>query len=113
MVVIMENDMADSGTYNPDRRRKNQEKRTKYTAPSQKKSVQTTNKPPARTSLKSSTARKGITKNRKERSAAPLGGITLDLKKLSHSSRNSLPPLEIQSCLLRSHGASECNTPNC
>jgi hypothetical protein len=61
MVVIMEYDMADSGTYNLHRRRKNQEKRTRYTAPSQKMSVQTTNKPSARTSLKSPTARKGVT----------------------------------------------------
>jgi hypothetical protein len=33
MVLIMEYDMADTGTYNLHRRRKNQEKRTRYTAP--------------------------------------------------------------------------------
>jgi hypothetical protein len=70
MVVIMEYDTADNGTYNPDRRRKNQERITRHTAPSQKKSVQTTRKPPAKTSVTSSTACQGVTWNRNETRAA-------------------------------------------
>jgi hypothetical protein len=33
MVVIMESDMADNGIYNPDSKKKNQERRTRHTAP--------------------------------------------------------------------------------
>jgi hypothetical protein len=61
MVVIMDYDMADYGRYNPDRSRKSQERRTRHTAPSQKKSFQTTKKLPAETSVTSSTAWQGIT----------------------------------------------------
>jgi hypothetical protein len=60
MVVIMENYMAENGKYNSDRRRKSQESGRRHTAPSQKKSVQTTKKPPAETSVPSSTACQGI-----------------------------------------------------
>jgi hypothetical protein len=42
MVVIMDYDMDDHGSYNADRRRENQERGTSHTAPSQKKNVQTT-----------------------------------------------------------------------
>jgi hypothetical protein len=42
MVVIMDYDMDDHGSYNLDRRRENQGRGTRHTAPSQKKNVQTT-----------------------------------------------------------------------
>jgi hypothetical protein len=69
--------MADYGTYNPDRRKMElePERRTSHTACSQKKSVQTMNKPPAETSVTSSTACQGITSNRNERSAGLLRGV--------------------------------------
>jgi hypothetical protein len=43
MVVIMNYDMDDHGRHNLDRRRENQERGTRHTAPSQKKNVQTPN----------------------------------------------------------------------
>jgi hypothetical protein len=52
----MEYDMADNGRYNPERR-KNEHRGTTNTPPSQKKSVQTTKKPTAETSVTSSTER--------------------------------------------------------
>jgi hypothetical protein len=71
MVVIMKYDMAGNVGYNQDRRR-NQEKRTTPTAHSQKKSTQTTLKPPPETSVMCSTGWQGITRNRNKRSTAPL-----------------------------------------
>jgi hypothetical protein len=73
MVVIMDYDMADHGRYNPDRSRKSQERRTRHTAPSQKKSFQTTKKSPVETSVTYSTACQSITWNRNETSTALLG----------------------------------------
>jgi hypothetical protein len=67
--------------------------RIRYTAPSQKMSIQTTKKPPARTSLIYSTARKGVTWYRNKRSAALLGGITVVLKKLTSFVKKMLASL--------------------
>ena len=63
MVVIMKYDMADNLRYNRDRRRRNQKRRTTHRALSQKKSIQTNTKPPAETSITSTTACQGMTRN--------------------------------------------------
>jgi hypothetical protein len=77
MVVIMKYDMADNLRYNLDRRRRNQKRRTTRKALPQKKSIQTTMKPLAETSITSSTACKGITRNANKRSTAPLKCVLL------------------------------------
>jgi hypothetical protein len=64
IVVIMDYDTDAHGRYNPGRRRENPERRTRHTAPSQKKNFQTTKKPPAETSVTSCTSCQGITWNR-------------------------------------------------
>jgi hypothetical protein len=72
MVVIMDYDMPQHGRFNQDRRREDQARRTRHTAPSQKKNVHTTKKPPAEASLTSSTTCQGIRWNGNERSTIPL-----------------------------------------
>jgi hypothetical protein len=67
----MDYDMADRGRYNPDWSRKSQERRTRHTAPSLRKRFQNTKKPPAETSVTSSTARHLIGWTRKLRSTTP------------------------------------------
>jgi hypothetical protein len=69
---IMKYDMADNVRYDRDRRRRNQMRRTRCKALSQKKSIQTTMKPPAETSVTCYTAWQGITRNVNKRSSAPL-----------------------------------------
>ena len=61
MVVIMKYDMADNVRYNRDKRWRTQEKRTRHGTTWQKKSIQTTKKPPAETSVTSSAAFRGVT----------------------------------------------------
>jgi hypothetical protein len=72
MDVIMDYDMVDHGSYNPDRRRENQERGTRHTSPSQKKNVQTTKQPPEESFVTSSTVCQRIGWNRNKRSTTLL-----------------------------------------
>jgi hypothetical protein len=67
MFVIMDYDMADNGRYKPDRKREDQERRTRDTEPSQK-NIQTTKKPPAETSVTSATSCQHVGWNRNMKS---------------------------------------------
>jgi hypothetical protein len=99
-VVIMDYDVDDHGRFNPGRRRENQERRRRHTAPLQKKNFQTTKKPPAETYVTSSTSCRGITWNRDESGAALLRVYYCAPCEMQSSiySGNSLPLLEMQGC---------------
>jgi hypothetical protein len=73
------------------RRRENEERRTRHTAPSENKNVHTTKKPPAEISVKSSSACRNTGWNRNERSTTFSGCIIMVFTKLIRPSRQEIP----------------------